>query len=88
MVSLQKYLGWIIVGIVLLFVACEKKSDEHLGLPASLFFIEHSLPDYRSRILVHLSAEIATIHQLSVGALGMKLVNNIQVKPEPKLHND
>tara|TARA_R110002050_G_scaffold200334_3_gene335182 strand:- start:186 stop:1811 length:1626 start_codon:yes stop_codon:yes gene_type:complete len=44
MIDLQKYLKWIALGLVLFLAACSKDSDEVLVLPASLSFVENTLP--------------------------------------------
>ncbi|MCW0483283.1 glycoside hydrolase [Gaoshiqia sediminis] len=44
MIDSQKYLKWITLGIVLFLAACSKDSDEPLVLPASLSFVENTLP--------------------------------------------
>lgn len=44
MIDLQKYLKWIALGLVLFLAACSKDSDEALVLPASLSFVENTLP--------------------------------------------
>ncbi len=42
MIDLQKYLKWIVLGLILFLAACSKDSDEALVLPASLSFVENT----------------------------------------------